>query len=139
MSMPSGRLLNVVFLFVVTTAIACSPEDTPQPDAHLPSSTQSADSMSHEPPDAKPAENRSIQDAESGALQPCSEGWFEWVEERVGTGDGAGHGPDVGSTEWRYTVVFRMGIEGQSDVPDVDDESWCGFVNERLLNDLSSE
>ena len=28
---------------------------------------------------------------------PCSEAWFNHVEQRINTGDGYGHGPDIGS------------------------------------------
>ena len=33
--------------------------------------------------------------------EPCSAEWNTWVEEQLGTGDGQGHGPDVGSGEWQ--------------------------------------
>ena len=44
--------------------------------------------------------------------QNCSDGWFSLVETKVMTGDGQGHGPDLGSLEWRSVIEFRLGILG---------------------------
>lgn len=60
---------------------------------------------------------------------PCSDSWYRWVEENVSAGDGQGHGPDVGSDEWKSVVEFKLGIRGKPNVPDHDSESWCQYID----------
>jgi uncharacterized protein len=65
---------------------------------------------------------------ETGIL--CSDAWYRSIEEKVPTGDGQGHGPDVGSDEWKSVVEFKLGIRGKSDVPSRDSEAWCRYINQ---------
>jgi len=58
----------------------------------------------------------------------CSNQWFLMVEEQLGTGDGAGHGPDVGSEEWQSVVEFRLKVRGQPEVPERNTQQWCEYV-----------
>ncbi|MEQ6890264.1 hypothetical protein ABE957_16450 [Halomonas sp. CS7] len=51
------------------------------------------------------------------ALTPCSAAWVALVEARLGTGDGRGHGLDLGSGEWRSVVEFRLGIRDDPAAP----------------------
>lgn len=60
----------------------------------------------------------------------CSEAWYETVEAEVPTGDGHGHGPDVGSEEWKSVVEFKLGIRGQPDVPARDSDTWCRHIDQ---------
>ena len=69
------------------------------------------------------------QDAALEGPAPCTPAWYRSVEERVGAGDGQGHGPDVGSEEWRSVIEFRLGVRGSSEVPDRDGEAWCGYID----------
>jgi len=62
----------------------------------------------------------------------CSQAWFEYVESEIATGDGIGHGPDIGSDEWKSTIEFKLGVRGQADLPDRSSVAWCQFVNEFL-------
>lgn len=62
----------------------------------------------------------------------CTTDWFESVEARLGTGDGQGHGPDIGSQEWFSVVEFRLGLRGQSGVPQAGTDRWCHFIEEQL-------
>jgi len=59
----------------------------------------------------------------------CSEEWYRAIDERVSTGDGAGHGPDVGSDEWKSTVEFKLGVRGAAGVPARDGDAWCVYVD----------
>lgn len=68
----------------------------------------------------------------SASAQVCTEAWFHSVESRLGTGDAQGHGPDVGSEEWKSVVEFRLGVRGLAEVPPRDDERWCAYVEKRL-------
>ncbi|OUR72141.1 hypothetical protein A9Q78_07475 [Methylophaga sp. 41_12_T18] len=71
-------------------------------------------------------------------LQPCSEQWYELVEENIATGDGQGHGPDVGSSEWRSVVEFKLGIRGEPQLPAVYSEQWCEFIHRHYI-DIGSQ
>lgn len=64
--------------------------------------------------------------------QPCSEQWFQYVEEQLQTGDSEGHGPDLGSSEWRSVVEFKLGVRGDPDVPHRETEQWCAYIDARV-------
>lgn len=66
--------------------------------------------------------------------EPCSAAWNRYVEEKVISGDGQGHGPDPGSDEWKGVVEFKLGVRGQADVPARDSEAWCRYID-RLLRE----
>ena len=51
---------------------------------------------------------------------------------RLVTGDGQGHGPDIGSDEWRSVVEFKLGIRDDPSTPTRDSEDWCAYIDERL-------
>lgn len=71
----------------------------------------------------------SEQSSPSASATPCSPSWFEAVEAKVGTGDGQGHGPDVGSSEWRSVVEFRLGVRGDEAVPNSESQAWCDYID----------
>ena len=54
------------------------------------------------------------------------------VELLLPTGDGAGHGPDRGSLEWRSVVEFKLGIRGDPAIPARDTDEWCTYIDERI-------
>ncbi|MGI9280655.1 MAG: hypothetical protein ACR2PX_13690 [Endozoicomonas sp.] len=62
----------------------------------------------------------------------CTESWYEYVESRVPTGDGMGHGPDPGSLEWRSVVEFRLDLRDQNLLPDRSSNSWCKAIDQFL-------
>jgi hypothetical protein len=70
--------------------------------------------------------------ASAGPGTPCSDEWNRYVDREVVTGDGQGHGPDLGSEEWKGVVEFKLGIRGQADLPARDSDDWCQFID-RLL------
>jgi hypothetical protein len=63
---------------------------------------------------------------------PCSDEWLEFVEATVPTGDSQGHGPDVGSSEWRSVVEFKLGIRGDPSVPPSDTDEWCHYIDDKI-------
>ncbi len=69
----------------------------------------------------------------SSLIEACSTEWFEFVEETLSTDDGQGHGPDIGSREWRSVVEFKLGVRGDLSVPPADSKQWCNYINERVL------
>lgn len=62
----------------------------------------------------------------------CSQSWYRWIEQKVPTGDGQGHGPDVGSDEWKSVVEFKLGLRGKPDVPGRDSETWCRYIDQAV-------
>ena len=62
----------------------------------------------------------------------CTDDWFAFVESELVTGDEQGHGPDLGSNEWRSVVEFKLGIRGNSDIPDRGSDEWCQYIKKRL-------
>lgn len=58
----------------------------------------------------------------------CAAGWAPAVETNVGTGDGRGHGPDVGSHEWQSVVEFRLGVRGLTGLPARGSAPWCAYI-----------
>jgi hypothetical protein len=56
----------------------------------------------------------------------CSESWFKKIEQRIFTADSQGHGPDLGSLEWRHTVEFKLGLRGNSPV-------WCDYIDKYII------
>lgn len=66
--------------------------------------------------------------------KPCSEPWRQYVEAQLQTGDSQGHGPDVGSLEWRSVVEFKLGIRGDPAVPSRESDEWCTYIDEKIRN-----
>ena len=62
--------------------------------------------------------------------EPCSETWYQYIEAKVISGDGQGHGPDLGSDEWKGVVEFKLGIRGQDGLPSRDSQAWCDLIDQ---------
>lgn len=75
------------------------------------------------------SESETDSEADSTRPAPCSEAWLEFVEQALGTGDGQGHGPDLGSEEWKSVVEFRLGLRGSPHLPPRDGVAWCAYVD----------
>lgn len=69
---------------------------------------------------------------EQDANTRCSDNTFALIEEKVGSSDGAGHGPDIGSGEWQSTIEFRLGIRGDKKIPAHQDPSWCTYILKQI-------
>ena len=65
--------------------------------------------------------------------QLCTNDWYLLVEKQISTGDSQGHGPDLGSIEWRSTIEFKLGIRDQPEIPALDTEQWCSYINEHFI------
>ncbi len=79
------------------------------------------------------AEDHEPAGPEASAL--CSSAWQQQIDESVVTGDGQGHGPDIGSDEWKSVVEFKLGIRGKPGVPGRDSEAWCAYVDQVVRGD----
>jgi len=60
----------------------------------------------------------------------CSEAWNRMIDTKVTSGDGRGHGPDIGSDEWKGTIEFRLGVRGKPELPLRTSEDWCRTIDE---------
>lgn len=60
----------------------------------------------------------------------CSAAWQQFIERNAPTGDGQGHGPDLGSDEWKSVVEFKLGIRGNPEVPDRNSDAWCQHIDQ---------
>jgi uncharacterized protein len=67
--------------------------------------------------------------ASSAAPPLCSDAWNRTVEAQVTSGDGQGHGPDIGSEEWKGTIEFRLDVRGKAEVPPRTSEAWCRYID----------
>jgi len=65
--------------------------------------------------------------------KPCSNAWYILVEEQVVTGDKQGHGPDMGSIEWRSVVEFKLGIRGNKYNPSLTSRQWCKYIDNNYI------
>jgi len=73
---------------------------------------------------------------ETNAL--CSDSWYRLIEEKVPTGDGQGHGPDVGSEEWKSVIEFKLGIRDKPNLPSRDSEAWCRHIDQIVRESRAS-
>jgi len=48
------------------------------------------------------------------------------------SGDGAGHGPDIASDEWKSVIEFHLWIRGNAAVPDHSTSEWCDFIDSKV-------
>jgi len=75
-----------------------------------------------------------VADAPAGASPAapplCSEAWNRMIDTKVTSGDGRGHGPDIGSDEWKGTIEFRLGVRGKPELPLRTSEDWCRTIDE---------
>ena len=58
----------------------------------------------------------------------CTQPWYQSVEQTIPTGDGMGHGTDIGSDEWKSVVEFKLGVREEPDVPDRTSLEWCDYI-----------
>ena len=75
----------------------------------------------------------------SSSPEHCSERWVEFVESRVATGDGQGHGPDPGSVEWQSGVEFKLGVRDDPGVPDRTSDEWCDYIDELVFQSSTEQ
>lgn len=69
----------------------------------------------------------------------CTQEWYRFIEEKVATGDGQGHGPDLGSDEWQSVVEFKLGIRGEAGVPQRNSDAWCSSIDQRVRSNRMEE
>lgn len=68
----------------------------------------------------------------------CSAEWQDSIDRVLVSGDGQGHGPDIGSDEWKSVVEFKLGIRDMDNVPNRDSEAWCRHIDQLVSKDEES-
>ena len=71
-----------------------------------------------------------VQNPDAQARMPCSDSRYRSIEEKVATSDAQGHGPDVGSDEWKSVIEFKLGIRDKANLPERDSEAWCSYIEQ---------
>lgn len=66
--------------------------------------------------------------------QGCTDEWYDSIDKKISTGDNQGHGPDVGSLEWRSVIEFKLGIRDDNNVPPLDSVQWCDYIHQNYIN-----
>lgn len=65
--------------------------------------------------------------------QECTKSWYHKAEAKMPTGDEHGHGPDIGSDEWKSVIEHRIGIKGNKIVPSIKSKEWCSYIDKILF------
>lgn len=65
------------------------------------------------------------------AQSPCSEAWYQSIDKKLLTADAQGHGPDIGSEEWKSVIEFKLEVRGRANVPDRSSEQWCTYIDQQ--------
>lgn len=65
------------------------------------------------------------------AVRLCDDEWNAWVERAVGSDDGQGHGPDIGSAEWQHTITFRLKLTADN-LPPLGSQAWCQLIDQTI-------
>jgi uncharacterized protein len=61
----------------------------------------------------------------------CSDAWYQAIDKRLQTADAQGHGPDIGSDEWKSVIEFKLGVRGGANVPERSSEKWCTYIDQQ--------
>lgn len=64
----------------------------------------------------------------------CDKESYEIIERRLRTSDTYGHGPDIGSDEWKSVVEFKLGVRNEPFVPPKHTDAWCQFIQSVFIN-----
>ncbi|WP_285415888.1 hypothetical protein [Pseudomonas sp. efr-133-TYG-5] len=66
------------------------------------------------------------------AAPTCSAAWYESIEQQLTTADTQGHGPDLGSDEWKSVIEFKLGVRDKAEVPQRNSEQWCQYIKQKV-------
>jgi hypothetical protein len=69
-------------------------------------------------------------------FQLCTNDWFTKIEKKIATDDGQGHGPDLGSLEWRSVIEFKLELRDNPNVPPRESTQWCDYINKKFITNI---
>lgn len=61
----------------------------------------------------------------------CSDAWYKAIDKELQTTDAQGHGPDIGSDEWKSVIEFKLGAREGANVPERSSEKWCQYIDQQ--------
>lgn len=62
----------------------------------------------------------------------CTSAWYQSIDNVLNTSDGQGHGPDVGSDEWKSVIEFKLGVHGETKALERGSPDWCRYIDRRI-------
>lgn len=72
------------------------------------------------------------EDANGQKSIPCSPQWYQLADKKLSISDEDGHGPDLGSLEWRSAVEFKLDLKNVSDKPEKSSMQWCEYIDKSM-------
>ena len=66
------------------------------------------------------------------AQSVCTYPWYQSIDKILHTTDGQGHGPDIGSDEWKSVIEFKLGVRDGADVPERSSDQWCQYIDQHI-------
>lgn len=66
------------------------------------------------------------------AQSACTYPWYQSIDKILHTTDGQGHGPDIGSDEWKSVIEFKLGVRDGADVPERSSDQWCQYIDQHI-------
>jgi hypothetical protein len=61
----------------------------------------------------------------------CTYSWYQSIDKKLHAADAQGHGPDIGSDEWKSVIEFKLGVRGEANVPERSSEQWCQYIEQQ--------
>jgi hypothetical protein len=58
----------------------------------------------------------------------CTDSRLQEIEKQISSGDGLGHGPDIGTDEWKSVIEFRLGLSDDDSTPAPSSDIWCDYI-----------
>ena len=62
----------------------------------------------------------------------CTYPWYQSIDKILHTTDGQGHGPDIGSDEWKSVIEFKLGVRDGVNVPERSSDQWCQYIDQHI-------
>lgn len=66
------------------------------------------------------------------AQSMCTYPWYQSIDKILHTTDGQGHGPDIGSDEWKSVIEFKLGVRNGVNVPERSSDQWCQYIDQHI-------
>ena len=62
----------------------------------------------------------------------CTYPWYHSIDKILHSTDGQGHGPDIGSDEWKSVIEFKLGVRDEANVPERSSDQWCQYIDQHI-------
>lgn len=66
------------------------------------------------------------------AQSMCTYPWYQSIDKILHTTDGQGHGPDIGSDEWKSVTEFKLGVRDGVNFPERSSDQWCQYIDQHI-------